>query len=103
MFPTIAERALYLAGRLTQRYSNVLNSPEWADEDYEELTGSLLKQVKSLQKKKKMAMLRIDHAKSVAAMTNLTIGEVWGDSVEELEEDPETAYLRSLDTPRCPN
>jgi hypothetical protein len=77
MYITVSDRALYLAGRLEDRHRKVLSSPSWTEEEYEDLSGSLLKHVKSLQTKKKLVRARIDYAKSVSEMKELTVEGVW--------------------------
>ena len=77
MYITVSARALYLVGRLLERHKKLLSSPDWAPEEFEELTGRLLKHVKSLQTKKKLIKARIEYAKSVSEMTELTVEDVW--------------------------
>ena len=77
MYITVANRAMFLAGRLAERHAKILNAPDWSEEEYAELSGRLLKHVKSLQTKKKLVKARIDYAKSVAELTELTLEGVW--------------------------
>lgn len=77
MYITIAERALYLSGRLQVKHSKLLKAPDWEPEEYEELSGRLKKQVKSLQTKKKVTQARVAYAKTVAEMSDFTIEAVW--------------------------
>jgi hypothetical protein len=68
---------MYLVGRLTEKNKKLLDSPDWSEEDYEELSGRLLEHVKSLQTKKKILKARIDYAKSVSQMADLSPLGVW--------------------------
>ena len=77
MYITVAERALFLVGRLMEKHRQLLGSPDWTPEEFEELSGSLLKHVKSLQTKKKILKARIEYAKAVSQMTDLTAINVW--------------------------
>jgi len=77
MYITVADRAMYLVGRLTEKNKKLLDSPDWSEEDYEELSGRLLEHVKSLQTKKKILKARIDYAKSVSQMADLSPLGVW--------------------------
>lgn len=79
MYTSIAERALFLAGRLWYRHKDVLTSPQWSKEEYDGLSGNMLKHIKSLQTKKNLVKVRIEYARSVAEMTALTPEDVWGD------------------------
>ena len=77
MYITVSDRALYLTGRLEDKHKKVLSSPNWTEEEYEDLSGSLLKHVKSLQTKKKLIRARIEYARSVSEMKELTVEGVW--------------------------
>ena len=77
MVITIAERAGYLVSRLVDRHKKLLDSPDWSEEEFEELEGRLRKHVKSLQTKKKVIKARIAYAQSVSLLTDLTIAGVW--------------------------
>jgi hypothetical protein len=77
MYITVADRARFLSDRLQERHRDLLSAPDWREEEYEELSGRLLHHVKSLQTKKKLVRARVDYAKGVAKLVNLTIEGVW--------------------------
>ena len=88
---TIADRAGYVARVLSEKHRSLLASPEWNAYEYEELEGRLLKQVKSLQTKKKVVKARIGYAESVALMAELTIEGVWASQDSQLKKDSKRA------------
>ena len=86
MVITIAGRAGYLVSRLADRHKKLLETPDWSNEDLEELEGRLRTHVKSLQLKKKLVKARISYAQSVSLMVDLTIEGVWDSQSSSLKK-----------------
>ena len=83
---SIAGRAGYLVSRLADRHKKLLETPDWSNEDLEELEGRLRTHVKSLQLKKKLVKARISYAQSVSLMVDLTIEGVWDSQSSSLKK-----------------
>lgn len=77
MFKSIADKAEYIARRLSVRFKKVLASPDWTEEDLSELGHSLKSYVKKTQNKKKLVQARIAFAKERSKLTELTPTVFW--------------------------
>jgi hypothetical protein len=77
MYTTIASRAAYLVNVLRIKYKALLKSPDWSEDEYEELSGNLLKEVRHKQTKKKIIQARIAYAEGISLLEKLTPANVW--------------------------
>ena len=73
---TISDRARFLAERLAIRYRKELDSPNWSEEELEELEGAALKMVVHKQFIKYETIDRIRHCNTIANL-NLMPEDVW--------------------------
>jgi len=60
VFATFGEKKAYIAGCVEHRYRKVLKSPEWTDDELEELTGRLQREVFAYTQVKKFVKLRLE-------------------------------------------
>jgi ribosomal protein L22 len=98
-FITVADRAAFIARRLAERNAKVLRAPDWTEAEYKQLSGNLLKQVKSMQTKKKVVMARIAYAQLIADMPDLTIEQVWESQSAELKREARTEAITVAPVP----
>jgi len=77
VFPSVSEKAGFLAERIAIRYKRILNAPYWSEEDYNELSGRLKQAIKAKQAKRQVVLERIRHCLFVAHLEELTIADIW--------------------------
>ena len=77
MHTTIATRALFLVGKLSVRYKKLLASPNWSEEELDELGAALRGHVRGEQSKKKLVQARIEYALESSKNTELTPFLYW--------------------------
>jgi hypothetical protein len=58
---TIIEKAEYLLGRYTIRYSKLLREPDWCDEEIQELSGNLREKVRARENLRRLVRLKLEN------------------------------------------
>jgi hypothetical protein len=74
---TIHERANFVADRIAVKYSKILSSPMWGEEEIDNLEDSLKTHVKHFQQKRRVILDRLRWAKTISYMEGLTTDHVW--------------------------
>jgi hypothetical protein len=74
--PSIAERAQFIARILAIRYRELLKTPDWSEDELEEMGTKLRKGIISRIKRRDLTKARIAYAESVGLM-NLNPEDCW--------------------------
>lgn len=72
-FTSLSTQAKFVSDSLTNKNKKLLNSPNWSDEELQELEGMLKKKVKHLQAKKLKLINRIRWSNTIAMINNLSV------------------------------
>jgi len=65
---TVPDRARYLLGRNTVKWKKLLNSPDWDEDEIEQLGGNLRRRIRAIMAAKRFAVQRLSHLELVASM-----------------------------------
>lgn len=69
----MSAQAKFVSDSLTNKNKKLLNSPNWSDEELQELEGMLKKKVKHLQAKKLKLINRVRWSNTIAMINNLSV------------------------------
>jgi len=83
LFYSIGERAAYLKDRYLSRYKKILSTPEWDDEELEDMGYNMRMLIETSQEDKRAIQYRVAHCETVAAVSP-TPEEVWAAHDERL-------------------
>jgi hypothetical protein len=75
--PSVAERAAFLAQKLRVRHEEALNFPNWNEDDLEDMSPRMRKQIRAKIQRRDLLKARIAFADSIARM-ELGPQDCWG-------------------------
>lgn len=76
LYHTVSSRAAYIHGKLQERYKKVLRTPDWEEEELEELSQDMRKSIEAGLAIRDKTRARISFAKMVKGM-DVSIEQVW--------------------------
>ena len=82
--PTISERASFILEKYNIKYKKLLNSPDWAEWEIEELRGNMKKIVLENKTKKLLLQERLEHLLKTHSQQDLIPIDVWNTYPEDM-------------------